>query len=130
MYDFYDELFNEFLPGPHERGPKFNFLRSDVIETDDGYILKIDIPGVKKENIKLNYNNKYLTVSYKETKEEVDNKEGVKYLRRERRFGNFSRSYLFDDIDSNSIEASYNDGVLEIKLNKKKYDDIKAIEIK
>jgi len=126
MYSLYDELFGDFMP--YDRGVKFNFLRSDIIENEDSYILKIDIPGVKKENIKLDYNNKYLTISYKEEKKDEEEKE--KYLRRERHFGNFSRSFVFNDIDPSNISASYIDGVLIVTLNKKKYEDIKSIEIK
>lgn len=124
-YDLYDDLYDVFFnDGRHART---NLLKTDIVEDQDSYTLFIDMPGVKKENIKLDFNDNYLKVSYKENENVNENK---KYLRRERFFGSFSRSYLFNDIDVNNIEAYYNDGVLKVVLHKRAENSVKAIEIK
>ncbi len=124
-YDLYDDFYDAFFnDGRHSRS---NLLKTDVIEDPDCYILFIDMPGAKKENIHLDFNDNYLKVSYKESENEHSNK---KYLRKERFYGSYSRSYLFNDVDANNIEASYSDGVLKVVLHKKTENSIKAIEIK
>ena len=124
-YDLYDDFNDAFFnDGRHSRS---NLLKTDVIEDPDCYILFIDMPGAKKENIHIYLNDNYLKVSYKESENEHSNK---KYLRKERFYGSYSRSYLFNDVDANNIEASYSEGVLKVVLHKKTENSIKAIEIK
>lgn len=132
LYDtFYDALFND------GRNSRNMMLRTDILEENDSYVLYIDMPGAKKEDIKLDYVDKYLKVSYKEksaiendTNEDKHNHYEGKYLRRERFGGSYSRSFLFNDIDANNIEASYTDGVLKVVLHKRIESGAKQIEIK
>lgn len=124
-YELYDNLYDALF---NDGRRHHSLLKTDIEEKEDSYLLKVDIPGVKKEDININYNDKYLTISYKESnKEEERNK---KYITKERFLGSYSRSYLFNDIDPNTIDASYVDGVLTISLAKKKEYSNRSIEIK
>ena len=75
-----------------------------------------ELAGVKKENISLNYNNGYLTISAQKDEETSEEKEN--YVRRERHVGSMSRSFYIDDIDETKISAEFKDGVLKVDLPK------------
>lgn len=92
-------------------------LKTDIIENEDSYKLMIDLPGVKKENIRLDYNDEYLTVFVEH--DEVS-EENVKYIRKERSNYSYSRSYYLDDSDSDNIKAKLDNGVLFITIGKVK----------
>ena len=86
------------------------------------------MPGIKKEAINIEYDNDYITVSAKRDNSVEDKKDN--YVRRERHYGEFKRSFYINNIEAEKIEASFTDGVLNIKLpkltkgmvNKKKID--------
>lgn len=88
----------------------------DVKETEDGYALQADVPGVSKENIKLSVENGYLRIAVKQ--EQMESEEQENYIRRERRHLASQRSFHIGDIKAEDIEASYKDGVLEVKFPK------------
>ncbi|MDD4494519.1 MAG: Hsp20/alpha crystallin family protein [Eubacteriales bacterium] len=93
-----------------------NSLRADVRETENEYVVEAEIPGVKKEDIKLDLEDDTLTISVErkfENKEEKDN-----YLRMERRYGSFSRSFYVDNIKNEDVKAEYKDGILKVTLPK------------
>lgn len=93
-------------------------IKVDIREKDDAYLLEAEVPGVKKDQIKVDYNNQYLTISV-EQQEEV-NEEKDHYICRERRLGKSSRTFHAKDIDPDGIEAAYEDGVLKVTLPKTK----------
>ena len=127
------ELFNNSwdvsrLENPSRLAP----LALDVKETETCYELLMDAPGIDKENTKIEIENHILTVSVEKKKNDV--KETDKMKRIERSYGKTSRSLkLGEDVDENNVEASYVDGVLHVKLNKKPVDDesskVKSITI-
>lgn len=91
-------------------------IRADIRETDKEYVIDADIPGVNKEDIKLDLRDDVLTISVEhneETKEEKDN-----FIRKERRFGSVSRSFYVDNIKNDGVTAKYDNGVLTVKLPK------------
>lgn len=94
-------------------------IRMDVTESDTSYTVKADIPGVRKEDIKVSIVGNQVTISadaVRETKE----KEGDALLRRERHYGRQYRSFaLSHDVDEAGSVAKYRDGVLELSLPKK-----------
>ncbi len=95
-------------------------MRTDVHETDEHYAVDIDLPGFKKEEIKLELDKGYLTVSATKglDKEENDNK--GKLIRQERYSGSMQRSfYVGDNLTEEDIIASFKDGVLNISIPKK-----------
>src|SRR3954465_14152124 len=89
----------------------------DLVETDDHYMLKADLPGMKQEDVAIEFNDGTLTLSG-ERKAEYERKEKG-FFRLERSFGKFSRSLtLPDGIDPDKIEAAFRDGVLEVTIPK------------
>jgi HSP20 family protein len=90
----------------------------DVTERDDGYVIKTEMPGIKKEDISITLENGVLTISG-ETKTEQEEKEGERVLRQERRYGKYVRSLrLGTQIDEKGVRANYQNGVLELFLPK------------
>jgi HSP20 family protein len=91
----------------------------NIKEEDDKFLVTLAVPGVKKEDIKLNVQNGMLTVSSEKKDEKKEEKEG-KYSRYEYNFSSFSRSFsLPDNADAEYIKAKYEDGELKIELQKK-----------
>ena len=123
-YGILDPLFDELFFGSKN---KHEVMKTDIKDEGDQYLMKIDLPEVKKENIKLSLEDGYLIVSAKFDYNNED-KEKNNYIRRERHYGNCSRSYyLGEDVTEEDIKAKLQDGVLT--LNVKKVDP-KAKETK
>lgn len=92
----------------------------EISETAEGYQMKFDLPGLKKEDIKVDLHDNLLTVSG-ERREEIKDKEDKKNRTRysEISYGSFSRSYSFPTpVDANNVDAKYSDGVLSIRVQK------------
>lgn len=123
-YGILDPLFDELFFGNKN---KHEVMKTDIKDEGDHYLMKIDLPEVKKENVKLSLEDGYLIVSAKFDYNNED-KEKNNYIRRERHYGNCSRSYyLGEDVTEEDIKAKLQDGVLT--LNVKKVDP-KAKETK
>mgnify|MGYP002625823223 CR=1 FL=1 len=104
------------LYGKHAK----NLMKTDVREKKDSYEVDIDLPGFKKDEIKLELENGYLTISAAKglDKDETDKKTG-KYIRRERYAGNLSRSfYIGDGVKQEDIKATFKNGILSITVPK------------
>jgi HSP20 family protein len=107
----FDRIFDD-LTGGHERGwtPAI-----DVVRDSDKLVMRADIPGIKPEEVKIEVEDDILTVSgeHEESKEEKDKH----YLRRERRYGSFSRSIaLPPGVDARKIEAQTHNGIIEVTI--------------
>ena len=93
-------------------------FKTDIRDMGDGFVLEADLPGFKKEDIKLSLNGETLTI--KATRhsdfEDQDKKSG--YLRCERSYGTYTRSFDVTGVEVSQISASYNDGVLRVRLPK------------
>jgi HSP20 family protein len=101
----------------------------DITEDDKEYVVKAEIPEMKKDDIKINVHEDVLTISG-ERKYEKEEK-GKKYHRVERAYGSFMRSFtLPEDADGTKISAEYKDGVLKVHLPKSEKAKPKAIEVK
>jgi HSP20 family protein len=101
----------------------------DITEDDKEYVVKAEIPEMKKEDIKINVHEDVLTISG-ERKYEKEEK-GKKYHRVERAYGSFMRSFtLPEDADGTKVSAEYKDGVLKVHLPKSEKAKPKAIEVK
>lgn len=107
-----------------------NIMQSDVAETDKDYTVKIDMPGMNKEDINVNYKDDLLTVagsrkSFKDTRDKDKN-----IIHKERSEGRISRSYRLPNIVASEIHAKYDNGVLTIILPKQNAgDDSNSIHI-
>ena len=97
--------------------PTVSSFRTDVIDTGDAFKLEAELPGFKKEDIKIDIENDCLTISAERKSETKDEKDS--YVKRERVYGSFSRSFDVSGINVDGIEAAYTDGVLTVTLPKK-----------
>ena len=102
--------------------------RTDLSETDEAFRIRLDVPGMTKDDITINLQNNTLTVSGERTSERTD--EGEEYVRVERAFGNFHRTFtLPNTVDPETVEAAYGDGVLTIHVPKAEESTRRQIEI-
>ncbi len=102
--------------------------RMDVVETKDGVTLKVDVPGMKQEDLNISLDDHILTVKGERKHESEVKEEG--YSRFERSYGSFQRSVVLPPtVDANGVKATYKDGVLEIQLPKKEEARPKAIKV-
>lgn len=103
--------------------------RVDIAETEKEFIIKAEIPEVKKEEVKISVDNGILSIRG-ERKQEKEEK-GKKFHRVERYYGSFTRSFtLPDNVDETKIEASFKDGMLNIQIPKSEKSKPKAIDVK
>lgn len=117
----FDDFFKGFVVRPvrGEGVPKVSDIKIDVSENDKGYTVKADIPGVKKEDIHVAIDGNMVSISA-EVQKESEQKEGDKVIHSERYYGRVSRSFsLGSELDENTSQAKYADGVLELTLAKK-----------
>lgn len=128
------DLFDDFFKDDFFRGKEHNnLMKTDIREDEEKFILDIDLPGYNKEDIKIDVTDGYLNIHAK-TSSSNDKKEKGKYVRRERFFGECSRSfYVGDDILDDSVKASFKNGILSLEIPKvdeqKKLSNKKYIEI-
>lgn len=119
---FFDAIFS--------KGTSGNFghfaMKTDVYESDKAYRLDIEMPGLNKEDINLDYKDGYLTVSVK-TNETED--EAFKLLRHERFQGEASRQYYLGEVEEKNITASYKDGILSVVAPKLQPEEVKPTRI-
>lgn len=117
--DAFDDLWSNFF-GDDFFAPVLvnnSSFKVDLKEDDASYTVDADLPGIKKEDISLDYENNYLTISAKRDETVEDKKDN--YVRRERHTGEFKRSFYVDNVNEDNITASFTDGVLKINLPKK-----------
>ncbi len=118
LFDVFNEPFFHNALSPFSTAKSF---KVDVKDLGSAYELTAELPGIKKENISLSYENSYLTIKVANKEEKtVDDKEkqSEKYLRRERYYGEMQRSFYIDDIDEANVKAAYKDGILTVTLPK------------
>lgn len=100
----------------------------DIHETEDGYVVKADLPGMKREDIQIDLKDNTLQIKGEKKFEEKVSKDN--YIRTERAYGTFVRSFtLPHNVDPEKIKASYRDGVLELTLPKKEEAKPKQIKV-
>lgn len=125
-----EELFKDFRMMPALRGLEAEpRIRMDMSETDQAYTVKAEIPGVKKDDIKVSINGNQVSISAEVRKEE-DKKSGS-MVRSERYYGQQYRSFtLPQEVDDTKAEAKYQDGMLELTLPKRPGTGGKQLAIK
>lgn len=103
--------------------------RVDICETDNAYSINAEIPGIHREDVRVNIEDGVLSIQG-ERKEEKEEK-GKRFHRIERSYGSFYRSFtLPENIDKSKIKASFHDGLLDLQIPKTKAVSSKAIEVK
>ena len=126
---FGENLFDDFFGDPfgmmpRGRDPLYgkharNLMRTDVRETEDTYELDVDLPGFKKDEVTVDLQDGYLTISAAKALDKDESDQKGKFLRQERYSGSMSRSfYVGDDVESADISAKYEDGILKISVPK------------
>ena len=116
-FPFYDDKAEKKLYGHHAA----NLMKTDIQEHDDGYTLEMDLPGFKKEEIQIELNNGYMTISAaKGLDEDEKDKKSGKYIRRERYTGSCQRSfYVGEDVTEEDIKAEFKHSILKLFVPKK-----------
>ena len=115
FFDIFDNFERKFFGNSNAVLPDF---RTDIRDAGDRFVLEAELPGFNKEDIHLDVKDGILTISaqHGENKDEEDDKGS--YIRRERRYGSFTRSFDVTGVDEEHITAAYNNGVLELNLPK------------
>ena len=105
-----------------------NIMKTDIREHDEGYELDIDLPGFKKDEITIDLDNGYLTISAAKGLDKDEQDKKGKYIRKERYAGAVQRSfYVGDAVTEEDVKAKFEDGILKLSIPKK---DAKAVETK
>ncbi len=112
---FHDDFFRPFFFGGGELPTAF---RVDVKDDGDSYVMEADLPGAKRENIKIDIDDGVLTISAEWNNADKENKNGD-YLVSERRAGRVQRSFSLDNVVDDQITADYSDGVLKLTMPKR-----------
>ena len=94
-------------------------MKTDIKETDDNYELIVDLPGFKKEDIHVDIEDGYLTISAERNSESEKKDDKGNFVRRERSYGSFSRSFDVSSVKTDDITGEYKDGVLTLTMPKK-----------
>ncbi len=131
LSDPFESVFRRFMsPMRVERSNEELDIRVDVVEKDDVFKIRADIPGVKKEDINVRIDGNLVQIDA-ETKQEKDFKtNGDKVLRSERYYGSVSRAFtLTQDVDETKAVAKYENGVLTLDLPKKATSTAKRLAI-
>ena len=118
---FYDDLFDEM--------PNLKGMQCDIYEKDHNYHVEIDIPGYKKDEIKIECHKGTITVKAEKNETTEETGENKKYIKKERKYGKIERSFYLGDIEEENISAKYENGILEIIVPEKKEIEKKQIEI-
>lgn len=118
--DFFDEFARPARNVVRYNTPSTNIMRTDIRENDMGFELDIDLPGYKKEDVKAELKDGYLTISAQTQSDNDEKEENGKYIRRERYYGTCSRSfYVGKEITQEEIKARFEDGILKVSVPKK-----------
>ena len=110
-----DEMERSFFGGNSH--PAMSSFRTDVTDTGDAFVLDAELPGFKKEDIKIDVENDCLTISAERKLDEEEKQKN--FIKRERFYGSFSRSFDVSGVNVDGIEAAYNDGILKLTMPKK-----------
>lgn len=105
--DLFESNFNNMNSGT------FN---ADIIENEKGYLVQAELPGVKKEDINIEYRDNNLIITAK--RDEILNNNGNNAIRKERYYGEMARSFYIGNVDKNLIRANFENGVLQIAIPK------------
>jgi len=128
-----DRVFDRFFPSQERDGDNASSQavwapRMDLVETDEAYRIHLDVPGMSKDDLTINYQDNQLTVSGERTSDRTD--EDEEYVRVERSFGHFYRSFTLPrTVNPDAISATYEDGVLTISVPKTEEATPRQIEV-
>ena len=131
MPNYLDGVFDDFFTPV--RGDEMSKMRCDIYEKDGIYTMEMDIPGFNREDVKIEVDdNDYLTITAEKNSETNDEDSDKNYVRKERIYGKYQRSFYVGDIDKDKIDAKFENGILKITMPKKEEEKSskKTIEVK
>ena len=114
---FSENLFGEHNPLYGKRAK--NLMKTDVKETESGYEVAVDLPGFKKDEVNVELNDGYLTISAAKGLDRDERDKKGRYIRQERYSGACSRSFYVGDVKPDEIKAGYEDGILRLEIPKR-----------
>lgn len=124
-FDF-DDMFDNFFVDK-----SYSNMKCDVYEKGGNYHIEMDIPGFDKNDISIEVKNDYLIITAEKNNEKNEEDKEKKYIRQERSYGKYQRSFYVGNIDTENVNAEFKNGMLEIIIPmKEKVEDKKMIEIK
>ena len=115
LWNAFNDFDKDFFGG---RMP-INNCKTDIRDDGNKYVLESELPGFEKEDIKLDISGTQLTISAEHSQNNDEKDDKGNYIRRERTFGSYKRSFDIGDIDADAISAEYRNGILTINLPKK-----------
>ena len=120
--DFFGDSFEKNIFGEHN--PLYgkrakNLMKTDVKETESGYEVAVDLPGFKKDEVNVELNDGYLTISAAKGLDRDERDKKGRYIRQERYSGACSRSFYVGDVKPDEIKAGYEDGILRLEIPKR-----------
>lgn len=122
---YLDDIFDDFISSKKEQN-----MKCDIYEKGGDYHIEMDIPGFNKDEISVETKDGYLTITA-EKNNEVKEEQEKNYIRRERVYGKYERSFYLGDLDEDKIDAKFDNGMLLITVPKKEeVETKKIIEIK
>ncbi len=117
---FGERLLDDFFEYPFGGSRTGELMKTDIEDRTDGYLLTMNMPGVKKEDVKAQLKDGYLTISAVSNSSRDEKDSSGRYIRRERYSGSCSRSfYVGEDITQEDIKARYENGTLQLLIPKK-----------
>lgn len=123
---YLDDIFDDFISSKKEQN-----MKCDIYEKGGDYHIEMDIPGFDKKDISVETKDGYLTIKAEKTNEVNEEDKDKNYIRRERSYGKYERSFYLGDLDESKVDAEFQNGMLKIIVPKKEeVDNRKVIEIK
>ena len=124
VFDVFEDLFK-----PMFYDEQLDSMRTDIKETDKDYQLSIEMPGFKKDEIKVSLENGYLTVSAEKDEKQEEGSENAKYLRKECRVSCQRSYYVGDKVQEEAVKAKYENGMLQLTVPKEEPKKLAAKSI-
>lgn len=115
MFDLFDNFEKKFFGNTAATLPAF---RTDIRDQGDKFLLEAELPGFNKEDISLELKEGILTIKAEHKEQDEEKNAKGEYIRRERRYGSFARTFDVSGINESAITATYNNGILELVLPK------------
>lgn len=116
---YLDDVFDDFM-FPDLKDNEFGKMKCDIYEKDGIYTIEMDIPGFDKKDVNIEVDeNDYLTITACKDSENNEEDQEKNYIRKERTYGKYQRSFYLGDVDRDKINANFENGILRIQLPKK-----------
>ena len=129
---YLDDVFDDFM-FPMKKDNDFGKMKCDIYEKNGVYHLEMDIPGFDKKDVQIEIDdNDYLVITAEKNSEVNEEDDNKNYIRKERSYGKYQRSFYIGGIDKENIQASFENGILKVSMPKKEEEKLskKTIEIK